>query len=603
MNTQTKSVTELDGKTLYYSFLAGAQKIFENQVLINKINVFPVADADTGTNLASTMRSIVESPIPTSDLKLTAAALADAALTGARGNSGIIFAQFIYGFSNEIQKHETVSVETFAEIIKKAVTYAYEAIANPVEGTMITVIREWAEFIYILKDTIQDFIELLAQAYQKALESLQATTEKLAVLAKSNVVDAGAKGFVVFLQGMVEFVKAGELRKLLSGRETVVIADSEVVSHDVITYRYCTEAMLLLDEKKKTDFSQVRKSIAHMGDSMVVAGSARKMRVHIHSDQPAKVMKVLTRFGNITYQKVDDMVMQQEVVTNARFPVAIVTDSTCDIPQELIEKYQLHVVPLSVHFGENYFLDRLTILPAQFYSMIDKSSDYPSTAQPAYKDFFNRYSYLASHYESIIGIHISAALSGTWSNSSKASHAVAEHSGKRISVLNSKRLSSGLGLLVLRAAKAIESGADHQYIAENLNKWSENTTMLVSSKTIKYMVKSGRVSYTKGLIGSLLNLKPIVTVNNEGRTEAFGKPFTEKGSMELVIAKARSLAAGRKVWGYSISHARNLSTANWYADQMRQICGLEPEFINDASPVLGVNVGPGVVALSIMFED
>ncbi|MBL7906270.1 MAG: DegV family EDD domain-containing protein [Bacteroidales bacterium] len=603
MNTQAKSVTELDGKTLYYSFLAGAQKIFENQVLINKINVFPVADADTGTNLASTMRSIVESPIPTSDLKLTAAALADAALTGARGNSGIIFAQFIYGFSNEIQKHETVSVETFAEIIKKAVNYAYEAIANPIEGTMITVIREWAEFIYILKDTIQDFIELLAQAYQKALESLQATTGKLAVLAKSNVVDAGAKGFVVFLQGMVEFVKAGELRKLLSGRETVVIADSEVVSHDVITYRYCTEAMLLLDEKKKTDFSQVRKSIAHMGDSMVVAGSAKKMRVHIHSDQPAKVMKVLTRFGNITYQKVDDMVMQQEVVANAKFPIAVVTDSTCDIPQELIEKYQLHVVPLSVHFGENYFLDRLTILPAQFYSMIDKSADYPTTAQPAYKDFFNRYSYLASHYESIIGIHISAAMSGTWSNSSKASHAVAEHSGKRISVLNSKRLSSGLGLLVLRAAKAIENGADHQYIAENLNKWSENTTMLVSSKTIKYMVKSGRVSYTKGLIGSLLNLKPIVTVNNEGRTEAFGKPFTEKGSMELVIAKARSLAAGRKIWGYSISHARNLSTANWYADQMRQICGLEPEFINDASPVLGVNAGPGVVALSIMFED
>lgn len=603
MNTQAKSVTELDGKTLYYSFLAGAQKIFENQVLINKINVFPVADADTGTNLASTMRSIVESPIPTSDVKLTAAALADAALTGARGNSGIIFAQFIYGFSNEIQKHETVSVETFAEIVKKAVTYAYEAIANPVEGTMITVIREWAEFIYILKDTIQDFIELLAQAYQKALESLQGTTGKLAVLAKSNVVDAGAKGFVVFLQGMVEFVKAGELRKLLSGRETVVIADSEVVSHDVITYRYCTEAMILLDEKKKTDFSQVRKSIAHMGDSMVVAGSVKKMRVHIHSDQPARVMKMLTRFGTITYQKVDDMVMQQEVVSNARFPVAIVTDSTCDLPQELIEKYQLHVVPLSVHFGENYFLDRLTILPEQFYTMIDKSSVYPSTAQPAYKDFFNRYSYLASHYESIIGIHLSSALSGTWSNSSKASHAVAEHSGKRISVLNSKRLSSGLGLLVLRAAKAIEGGADHQYVADNLNKWSENTTMLVSSRTIKYMVKSGRVSYTKGLIGSLLNLKPVVTVNNEGRTEAFGKPFTEKGSMELVISKVRSMAANRKIWGYSISHARNLSTANWYADQMRQICGLEPEFINDASPVLGVNVGPGVVALSIMFED
>ncbi|GAP44515.1 protein containing EDD domain protein, DegV family [Lentimicrobium saccharophilum] len=603
MNKNTKSLTELDGKTLYYSFLAGAQKIFENQVLINKINVFPVADADTGTNLASTMRSIVDSPIPTADLKMTAAALADAALTGARGNSGIIFAQFVYGFSNEIQKHETVSVETFAEVVKKAVTYAYEAIANPIEGTMITVIREWAEFIYILKDSIKDFIELLAQAYLKALESLQATTGQLAVLKKSNVVDAGAKGFVVFLQGMVEFVNAGELRKLLSGRETVVIADSEVVSHDVITYRYCTEAMLVTDEKKKPDLQMIRKGIAHMGDSMVVAGSARKMRVHIHTDHPAKVMKVLSKYGSISFQKVDDMVMQQEIATNPKFPVAIVTDSTCDIPQELIERYQLQVVPLSVHFGENYFLDRLTILPAQFYSMIDKAPAYPSTAQPAYKDFFNRYSYLASHYDSIIGIHISASMSGTWSNSSKASHAVAEHSGKKISVLNSKRLSSGLGLIVLRAAKALENGATHDEIVSKMDTWSNNTKILVSSKTIKYMVKSGRVSYTKGLIGSLLNLKPIVTINNEGRSEAFGKPFTEKGSMELVIAKIRSMASERKIWGYSISHARNLSTANWYADRMREICGLEPEFINDASPVLGVNVGPGVVALSVMFED
>jgi len=93
-------VKVLDGRSLYFAFLAGAQRIFENQGLINKINVFPVADADTGTNLASTMRSIVDSPIPTDNIKVTASALAEAALVGARGNSGIIFAQFLYGFSN-----------------------------------------------------------------------------------------------------------------------------------------------------------------------------------------------------------------------------------------------------------------------------------------------------------------------------------------------------------------------------------------------------------------------------------------------------------------------------------------------------------------------
>lgn len=602
MNPQSKSITELDGKTLYYSFLAGAQKIFENQVLLNKINVFPVADADTGTNLASTMRSIVDTPIPTSDLKITAAALADAALTGARGNSGIIFAQFLYGFSTELQKHDTLSVDSFAESIRKAVTYAYEAIANPIEGTMITVIREWAEFIYILKDSIKDFIELIAQAYNKAVESLNSTTSKLAVLAKANVVDAGAKGFVVFLQGIVEFVKAGELRKMITGREEVVITDSEVISHDVITFRYCTEALLALDEKKKINLSQVRTAIAHMGDSMVVAGSPRKMRVHIHTDHPAKVMKVLNKFGSINFQKVDDMVMQQAVAANPRHKVALVTDSTCDIPQELIEKHQIHVVPLSVHFGDTYFLDRLTLLPSQFYKMLDSEPAYPSTAQPAYKDFFNRYSYLASHYNSIIGIHLSAAMSGTWSNSSKAAHTVSEHTGKKINVINSKRISSGLGLIVLRAAEALEQGVTMEELLNDIPKWSLDTKMMVSSKTIKYMVKSGRVSASKGYIGSLLNLKPIVTVNDEGKTETFGKPFTEKGSRSLVIENVKKLIGKKELWGYSISHAKNASSAEWFRDQMFELTGLEPVFINDASPVLGVNVGPGVVAISIMFK-
>lgn len=603
MNSQQRSITQLDGKTLYYSFLAGAQKIFENQVQINKINVFPVADADTGTNLASTMRSIVDTPIPTSDLRVTAAALADAALTGARGNSGIIFAQFVYGFSNELQKHDTFSVETFAEAIKTAVAYAYEAIANPVEGTMITVIREWAEFVYILKDSIKDFIELLALAYQKAVESLNATTAKLEVLAKSKVVDAGAKGFVVFLQGIVEFVKAGELRKMITGREAVVIADSEVVSHDVLTFRYCTEAMLSLDDKKKADLSQVRKSIAHMGDSMVVAGSPRKMRIHIHTDHPSKVMKVLNKYGNITFQKVDDMVMQTTIASSPHLPIALVTDSTCDLPQEMIEKHQIHVVPLSVHFGETYFLDRLTIMPSQFYKMLDKAPIYPSTAQPAYKEFFNRFSFLSTHYQSIIGIHLSGAMSGTFSNGTKAAHTVTEHTGKRITVINSKRISSGLGLVVLRAAEALENGASHDELTQLIPDWSLNTKMLVSSKTIKYMVKSGRVSYTKGLIGSLLNLKPIVTVNDEGRTDTFGKPFTEKGSRNLVMDNVRKMASKRKIWGYSISHAKNIISANWYREQMFELTGMEPRFINDASPVLGVNAGPGVVALSIMFED
>jgi dihydroxyacetone kinase-like predicted kinase len=194
-----EKIRELDGKLLYYSFLSGAQRIFDNQKLLNKINVFPVNDADTGTNLASTMRSIMDAIIPTDNLKETAVALGDAALTGARGNSGIIFAQFLYGFGNEIKTGATMDIKSFAESMRNAVNYAYEAIANPVEGTILTVIKDWAEYLYTLKDIIDDFIKLLIEAFGRAQQSLAETTAKLPVLARSNVVDAGAKGFVVFL--------------------------------------------------------------------------------------------------------------------------------------------------------------------------------------------------------------------------------------------------------------------------------------------------------------------------------------------------------------------------------------------------------------------
>ncbi len=601
MNKKFSKIKELDGKQLYYSFLAGAQRIFDNQKLLNKINVFPVPDADTGTNMASTMRSITDTSIPTGSLKQTATALADAALVGARGNSGIIFAQFLYGFSNEIKTEKNITVNSFAEIIDKSVDYAYEAIANPVEGTIITVIKDWAESVNNLKDKIDDFKKLITDSYQKAKQSLIETTEKLEVLKKANVVDAGAKAFVLFLEGMIDFFKHGELKQILSSRNIVKVSTDEIdmMPHDEITFRYCTEALLVGDNLNK---QKIINKIEKYGDSIVVAGSPKKLRIHIHTDEPAEIFLSLYDHGSIAYQKVDDMVFQNEILHNRKTKIALVTDSTSDLPQDIIEKYQIHVVPLSVHFGDNYYLDGITITPNQFYKLLNKSEVYPSTAQPAFKDFSNKYSYLSTLYESIIAIHISKEMSGTWQNSRKAAKTISSHTKNNISVLNSKRLSNGLGLILLRAAKAIENGATYDDILNNMDKWIENSKMLISSKTIKYMVKSGRVSAMKGFIGKLLNLKPIVVVNDEGKTELIGKPFTEKGSMRIVMDEAKKLIKTGKVWEYAVSHANNIKTANWYAKQLEDLIGKKPVFIREVTPVLGVNVGPGVVSVAIMMK-
>ncbi|MFZ4463806.1 MAG: DegV family protein [Bacteroidales bacterium] len=592
-------VTEINGMQLYYSFISGAQRIFENQKLLNKINVFPVADADTGTNLASTMRSIVNSAEPQNNLKLTAVALADAALVGARGNSGIIFAQFLYGFSNEIKDEETLTVSAFAEYMNKAVRYAYEAIANPVEGTMISVIKDWAEYIYLLKDKFDDFLKLLLDGLLKATESLKLTTTRMAALAKANVVDAGAKGFVVFLEGMFDYFKNGQVPVTLDNTKIEIEETESVINHDVISFRYCTEAMIKGKNLKRADFTAM---MTGFGDSVVIAGSPTKMRIHIHTDEPWMLFERIANLGTVTYKKVDDMVMQNDLASERKYKIGLVTDSTCDLPMELIEKHQIQVVPLTIHFGEEFYLDRITMQPDQFYKKIKTAEIYPSTAQPAFTEFVNRYNYLSTHYESIIAAHISSGLSGTWQNSLNAARRISGETGKKISVVDTKRISSSLGLIMLRTAEAVSKGdLTQDEIVSQMESWTEKTKLLVTSRTIKYMVKSGRVSHSKGLIGTLLGIKPIVVVNNAGKTETFGKPFTVKSSWKMVIDEMKSFVGDKAVWGYSISHADNQEAADWYAGQMEAITGKRPVFINQASPVLATNAGPGVVALSVML--
>ncbi len=600
----TVNINELDGKRFYYSFLAGAQKIFDHYKGINKINVFPVADGDTGTNLASTMRSIIDTSIPTDNIKVTAVALADAALIGARGNSGIIFAQFLYGFSNEIPDDKNLSISDFAEVIKKAVQYAYEAIANPVEGTMISVMREWADYVYAIKDKFQYFNELIADSYQKAMQALEDTPKKLEILARSNVVDAGAKGFVLFLEGMIDFFKHGELKRLARARNVVKVKEFEEVVHDEteLTFRYCTEALIGFDTDDPSNKTKLKEVVAPFGDSMVIAGSPKKLRFHIHTDQPAKLFSDIKDIGNITYKKVDDMKMQNEIVNHRKYDIAIVTDSTCDLPKEIIEKYQIQVVPLTVHFKKDFYLDALTITPEEFYKLMKESDTNPTTSQPTYKDFTNRYSYLTSHYNNIIGIHISENMSGTANNSKKAAHAIKERSEKQISVHSSHKLACGLGLMVLRTAEAVENGESFEKINYDIEDWVKKSHLLVSAQTLKYMIRGGRVSKVRGFIGKFLGVQPIVKVNSDGKTELFGKPTSSRQAMKMVIEEAARMMNGQKVWGYAISHANNMQGAEWYAHEMEAITGQKPKFISPASPVLGAHTGPGVVGLGILME-
>ncbi|MFZ4740472.1 MAG: DegV family protein [Bacteroidales bacterium] len=595
-----EKIAILDGKNFYYSFLAGSKNLFLNQNYVNKINVFPVPDADTGTNLASTLQSIIDNVIPSKHIKETAIAIADAAIMGARGNSGIIFAQFLYGFSIEIHDKEYLSIHDFTLHIKKAVIYAYESISNPIEGTLISVLKDWSEYLYLFKDSADDFIELIINSYQRAKESLIETTQKLAILAKYNVVDAGAQGFVFFLEGMITYFKDGSLKNLATTRN-LTRGDGFIDTHEELTFRYCTEALFVGENLNKDLFS---KQIEKLGDSMVVAGSSKKIRIHIHTDQPAEVFKIIGNDACILSQKVDDMVFQNDIQHNRKWDIAILTDSCADLPQVIIEKYQIHTVPLTLHVGKNQYIDKITITPSQFYDILRTSPDYPTSSQPSKKEFFNKYLHLTSHYKSIIAINLSSKLSGTFNNSSMAAFAISHQTGKQINVFDCKTLSGPQGLLLIRIAKAIEEGLSHNEILLKIDEWIGKTKIFVNVKTLKYFIKGGRVSPLKGIVSNILNIKPIVSVDEEGNAKVFNKSFSRKASINKTLSILKKYAKEKKIHSYCILYANKEeeANANWYAEKVNAIFMKKPEYIESISPVIGVSAGIGTIAVALMFE-
>ncbi len=596
---QTKEMTQMDGRQFFNCFLSGAAKIFDDQHYMNKINVFPVADADTGTNLASTMRSVVETTTADEHLKRTAMGIADAALAGARGNSGIIFAQFLYGFSYEIADKDKMDVYDFVLAAKKAVPYVYEAIANPVEGTMVSVIKEWSDYLFELKGKYLGFYELLQGSLKQARKSLKETTKKMDKLARAKVVDAGAKGFVDFLEGMVEYLRTGRVPHPEVLKTDVIDTGAFPVNHDDITFRYCTEAML---RGEGLDKEKLKSVLAGFGDSVVIAGAGNKVRIHVHTDTPWLLFEKIGKLGTIITQKVDDMVSQNQIASHALFKTALVTDSSADIPEELLEKYQIQRVSLNIHFGDTFYLDGVTMKPEQFYPLLEHSPVYPTTSQPSFKEFYNKYNYLSTHFDSIIAINLSARLSGTWQNSVNAAAKVSGLTGKGIEVLNSKKVSCGLGLLVIRAAKALAAGMDHSELEAYLPLWVLKTKQFAALKTLKYLVKSGRISTRKGLLGQMLGIKPIVEVDKNGLVVPFAKNLSEGANRKRILREMEKFMEGKRVWGYALTHAGNLKSALWLAEEMEKRTGKKPEFIQQATPVLGVHVGPGVFSLAVTLE-
>jgi hypothetical protein len=501
--------------------------------------------------------------------------------------------------SKEVGHHEwMLTTKAFGESVKRAAQHAYTAIIHPVEGTMITVIREWAEAVYQKAFHTADFEELFSDTLTTAQQSLRETTQKLAVLAKANVVDAGAKGFVDFLEGILQFIKKGKLLRIQKTELDWIPPDEvKTPSKDKSLHnRYCSEALLIGTD---LEIDAIRSIVQRYGDSAVVAGSEERVRIHVHTNAPDGLFFELKDRGAIAQIKVDDMKKQYEAVWTPKSKIAILTDSSCDLPREVMDDRQIHFIPLNIVFGPQQFLDKLTIMPNEFYDLLRTAKDHPKSAVPALKAFQNTMSFLAGHYESIIAITVSGGLSGTYGAFLKVAQSL---TGRKIAVIDSKSISAGLGLLVDRASELALAGYPHDEIVRQLQSWVPHSHIFVDVLTLKYFIRGGRVSAMKGLAARVLNIKPIISIGADGKAYNAAKTFSRKGMLAKLLGLVRSVTDQNKLWGYAIVHAQNPERARAYEEALTKLLGRGPRFIMEVSPVIGVHSGVGAVAVALLTE-
>jgi DegV family protein with EDD domain len=592
-------ISYLDGNRLYYAFLAGGEAVIRDQAYLNRINVFPVPDSDTGTNLASTMRAIAERARALPSARATLGSIADAALLGARGNSGLIFAQFLFGLSQEVREESRLTPGHFAEVARRAVQHARRAILTPVEGTMLTVLHDWAESLYAERLRKSDFAELLTHSLHAAERSLKETPKKLAVLARAGVVDAGAKGFFDFLEGVVGFIKKGSLRAVrrTPAEEAPAVPDVHA-GRSTLTKRYCSEALLT---GENLDVDTIQGLVRRAGESAIVAGSPSKLRLHVHTDDAAGLFFELQRHGTIQDIKADDMLRQYEAAHERKHPVAVLTDSACDLPRAILDDHQVHVIPFNLFFGDSLFLDKVTITPDRFYDLLRSRREMPKSAQPSQTQVQRALEFLAGHYESVVAVAISSGLTGFFGQLLKAREALGLDAS-RVAIVDSRHLSVSEALIVLRVLEAVRDGRPFDGISREVENWVRSTRLWVDIRTLKYMVRGGRVSPLKGALAAVLNIKPIVTLDPDGKAAILGKSFSRRGNMKKILALIGKGSAGRKVWNYGLVHAQNPTRARRYAEALEGMLGKPPAFVSEVSPVVGAHNGIGVVGIALMFE-
>ena len=591
--------TSLSGDHFATALVSGIHRVIDEQEVLNQINVFPVADGDTGTNLSLSLGSalyVLKAP-DEKHLGTLLADIADALLDGARGNSGAIVAQFFQGLSDSAGDMNRFTASTFSSAVVTGSEYAHDALSNPREGTILSVIAAFARSIHrqTEKDPERGIPSLMEHALRDSEGALARTPEQLDVLKKAGVVDAGAKGFVALVDGMTEFIRHGRIVEepdlsLIDIDEPVVTAGG---THES-AYRYCTECLVTgvdIDRRK------LREALAELGDSLVLAGTKRKAKIHIHVDEPEQVFDVARSYGQVSAEKADDMHRQQSSSHDASRRFAVITDSAADIPDEDLERLDIHMVPCRIQFGDRGYLDKVSISSDEFFAELGSNPHHPTTSQPAPGDFRRQYQFLASHFADVLSINLTAKASGTLEAARSAATRVNAHGD--VTVINSRNASLGQGLLVVAAAECAKAGKSIEETIETVNELIPETRTYGLLKDLRFAVRGGRVPGWVKSIADLLRATVVIRTVPDGRVATGTFVFGRKNRIRKFARYVARLTPPAESLDVALAHAVNPDEAAELERELRRLLrNVHRTTVTDLGAALGVHGGPGTLIVA-----
>ncbi len=598
----TVAIAYIDGPRLARAVYAAADWVVAGREEINRINVFPVPDGDTGTNFSLTLRAVADAlrAVGNAPLSQTVQAMARGAVLGARGNSGMILAHFLLGFADGMGARQTATAQDIAAAIRLGADRLYTSLDDPREGTILTVARETAAAAERAAADSADISLFMRRMLAEGEIALAHTPELMAVLKDAGVVDAGGLGFVRMIEGVVRLIEGDPILAVTADavEQWAPAAQAEVAAER--DFQFCTEVMVRGESLPPAN--EVRAAIRPYGGSLVVLVAGDVLKIHVHTDTPEAVFTYASRWGTVATSKADDMRAQHRSLAHEpRRAVAIVTDSSADLPDGVLDRHHIVLVPLQVMFGAETFRDRVELKPEEFYRRLRSAKTLPTTSQPTPGDFVAAFRDARAAADEVVAVLLAAGLSGTF-QSAQAALKAAGIDG--VHLVDSASASLGVGLLALRGAELAESGWPAGKIAAEVRRIRAQSGVFVTVDKFDNLLRSGRVSKGKAWLGSMLDVKPILTIDAAGHILPVDRVRGRANVLPRVLSLLEQRLTPRpRALRFGIVHAE----APDVADRLRTalMAAYRPRdcIVSLATGVLGTHVGEGDWAVFWQVED